>query len=334
MRLRFLLALAVFVLISHTSAHADTFSTTCSYTTFTTATDDSAPSLPGLSNGQGADSGAIFGGISNCGAASGVSASVDGTRTYSSFDSQGNPQDAVFLQSGRATASGSVSPGHISLSATGTATSSPGEAPVGSPFARLNFERATAQGNASGSYTDYLTIVGSPGTQVTLGFTSSFAGSFTTGGTAGFYNLEIFPCSGEPIACHPVTQFGPLGSIDLSAPGLQTVDISGFTFDTFEIVARAGISAFACAGGACVGLGAGQPGGYTFIESDSQSADALHTAALSIVDLTPGTSFTTTSGFDYAPQPPSTVPEPSSLVYLLTGLGGLGSMTLRKLAKI
>jgi hypothetical protein len=330
MRFRFLPVIATLVVVSELPAHADHFFTNCNYSALATATDDSTPLTP-LSNGSGGDSsfppGA--GGISCSGF--GGSASVDGTRTYPSSDSEGNPQDAVFLQSGRATASGSVSPGHISLSASGSATSSPGAAPAGSPFARLNLERATGQGSAAGSWTDYFTIVGAPGTSVMLGFTSSFSGTFTTGpGRGAFYDLAVYPCSNEPIACDPITGFGPLGDMSFNAPGQQTINISGFTSDTFEVIARASVDAGACAGGTCVGAGAGLGGPYSFIESDSESADFSHTAALSVVDLTPGTSFTTASGFDYAPLQAPTVPEPSSLALLSTGLLGLGIAVRRK----
>lgn len=328
MRFRFVQAIAALVVVFAPPAHADHFFTNCSYSARTTATDNSAPPPFGLSNGSGGISGGP-GGISCSGF--GGSATSDGTRTYGSLDAQGDPADAVFTQSGRATAGGSVFPGRISLSASGSATSSPGLAPVGSPYALLNRETATGQGSATGDWTDFFTIVGAPGTSATLAFTASFSGTLTARSTGVFYDLAVYPCSHEPIACDPITGFGPLGDISFSAPGApQTISIQGFTQDTFAVFGRASVDAGACAGGACVGAGAGLSGPYTFIETDSASADFTHTAALSVTVLTPFTSFTTASGFDYAPAASTPVPEPNSFVNLVMGLAGLAIATLRK----
>jgi hypothetical protein len=83
------------------------------------------------------------------------------------------------------------------------------------------------------------------------------------------------------------------------------------TGGTLLVIGSASLTANACAGGAICGP--------PYTATDSESANASHTASLTVTDLTPGTSFTTASGFNYAATP-STVPEPSSLLCLLTGL--------------
>lgn len=59
-----------------------------------------------------------------------------------------------------------------------------------------------------------------------------------------------------------------------------------------------------------------------FADSEHANVDASHTGSVHINVLTPGVTFTSDSGATYAP-PVSTVPEPSTLLLLIPGLGGI-----------
>jgi hypothetical protein len=306
-----LLAIPAFFLVLQTPTYANTTSVGCNFNVAGSVTDNQSPLalasgdlLSADSQGDSSPSASNPTPI-NCSSFGGA-ASIDGTSVYGA----GN-QVAIFNQSATASAGGSVSPGHISLSVHGSATSSPAAYffldANGDPFAVNNGERAATEGTISGGYFDTFTLQGPAGTPVTLAFTLSFNGAFA-GGATGSDNLHVFSSTGTAL------------NSNLNAPGQQTMDIVGTTGGILDVFDNATLTANACAGGPLCGP--------IYTANSDASADASHTAALFVTDLTPNTSFTTASGFNYAP--PVATPEPASLLLLGTGLLALAGAASRR----
>jgi methylglyoxal synthase len=295
------LVLIVTTLFANSPTRADSFTTGCTYNITAVASAffslaNTTPTGEIDNNQQGTPSScAAFG------------ASVTANATDIIVGSSGD--SGSFTQAVTTTVSGSIAPGDIGLAATVSASSTPEsyfyiDPTTDQPYAINNGEIAGGIATASAGYADYFTINGpADGIPVTLEFTPSFDISLTTtpgsqqaGGTD---ELEVFGST--------------TGFVALSAPGQQTLDFSTMTGTTIEVIDSVNVNTQACAGGPLCG--------DTYTASATATADASRTAALSVVDLTPGTSFNTASGYSYAPvsPPPTTVPEPSSFLCLLGG---------------
>lgn len=313
-RLLLLMALSAFVVAFQRPANADGLTTFCNGTLNPFDGQPSPAAVVAVSPNPLVNDAAVSVPTGSCSA----SASVSATDTIIA-DAEGDI--ATFKQDATATVAGSIGPGRISLFASAAANSTPQSytfLPGFQPVRVNNNEQAIANAGIFGGWTDLFTVLGPPGTNVTLQFTESF--TLSGGGT------------GRDILSTPATQPALFGT------GVQTFDSTFPAGGTFAVSDVVFVSASACAGGPTSSLGGdifiGPPFGCgtgSYIASSSATADASRTGLLFVQDLTPGTSFTTASGFDYAP--PRVVPEPPSMLLLGSGLLGLGPLVRRRLAR-
>lgn len=178
---------------------------------------------------------------------------------------------------------------------------------------------ARALASISGGFTDFGIVGGTTGVPVDILVTLTLTGS-----------MHVSNCD-SPQFPDPFTAIGT-GAASVSAQ--VNVNGSGGT----------GGSINGCSGGQsaptfALTLLGGSNISYTHVVSAfasasngnaTASANAMNTSLLFFDVLTPGVSIVWNSGHDYSSAPVSAVPEPSSLLFLGTGLAGLATRRLRR----